>query len=348
MLSALMCDGMGWFSQLDYKRMLLLFDRVHYLLPRELVEFRDADGRTRFMIMGTAKWGDDLFQTTHAELDAETLSALQQGTLADLGDETFVSAVAGIPPADRLYTWRVANADGDIGNGASLGLSAGDDARAHALLLNKFLLTADQLGCVPITGKPYIQQLIAAKYRRGVPFVEGDAERMLAPVPEAIARNAQLVTVALCSALVPDEELERRTERELLDYKRRHADLFASFHAAIKDVTLKTAQLPKGREFFAALGEFERGESSKELRRRHGELRAAWRGFFRSAAAEAAKTTLGLTVAPVAGLARLVTAGAPALSQSARKLLATATDQPHHALQYLLHMQEEPIIRVRA
>ena len=57
--------------------------------------------------------------------------------------------------------------------------------------------------------------------------------------------------------------------------------------------------------------------------------------------------TMG-AVAPVAGLARLITAGAPALSQSARKLLATATDQPHHALQYLLHMQEEPIIRVRA
>lgn len=30
-LAAMMCDGMGWFSRLDYKRMLLVYDQIYYL-----------------------------------------------------------------------------------------------------------------------------------------------------------------------------------------------------------------------------------------------------------------------------------------------------------------------------
>jgi len=28
-LSAIMCDGMGWFSDIDYKRMLLTYDEIY-------------------------------------------------------------------------------------------------------------------------------------------------------------------------------------------------------------------------------------------------------------------------------------------------------------------------------
>jgi hypothetical protein len=43
-LSAMMCDGMGWFADNDYKRILLAYDQIHYLLPQETAEFRDVSG----------------------------------------------------------------------------------------------------------------------------------------------------------------------------------------------------------------------------------------------------------------------------------------------------------------
>ncbi len=46
-----MCDGLGWFSETDFKRMLLLYDRIMYLVPSRTVEFRDADGRSNVMLI---------------------------------------------------------------------------------------------------------------------------------------------------------------------------------------------------------------------------------------------------------------------------------------------------------
>ena len=46
-LSAIMCDGLGWFNEIDYKRLLLTYNEVYYLLPRNLVQFKDERGKTR-------------------------------------------------------------------------------------------------------------------------------------------------------------------------------------------------------------------------------------------------------------------------------------------------------------
>ncbi len=46
-LSAMICDGMGWFDDVDYKRMVLAFDQIYYLLPKHLAQFHDQGGATR-------------------------------------------------------------------------------------------------------------------------------------------------------------------------------------------------------------------------------------------------------------------------------------------------------------
>lgn len=48
-LSAVMCDGMGSFSKNDYKRMLLTYDKIYYLLPEKCVEFEDINGKKQFL-----------------------------------------------------------------------------------------------------------------------------------------------------------------------------------------------------------------------------------------------------------------------------------------------------------
>jgi hypothetical protein len=49
-LSALMCDGMGWFSKNDFKRMLLFYDQILYLVPSRTAEFRDIDGQPKYIM----------------------------------------------------------------------------------------------------------------------------------------------------------------------------------------------------------------------------------------------------------------------------------------------------------
>jgi hypothetical protein len=44
-----MYDGMGWFRAIDFKCMLLTYDEIHYLIPKEYVEFEDIDGERRFL-----------------------------------------------------------------------------------------------------------------------------------------------------------------------------------------------------------------------------------------------------------------------------------------------------------
>jgi hypothetical protein len=64
-LAAMMCDGMGWFSPLDYKRMLLAYDRIYYLLPSTTVEFEDVGGARQSFYSSTQFKQNPLFEIWH-------------------------------------------------------------------------------------------------------------------------------------------------------------------------------------------------------------------------------------------------------------------------------------------
>jgi hypothetical protein len=105
-----MCDGMGWFSKNDFKRMLLLYDRIMYLVPSRTVEFRDVDGRSSYIPI-PKKRQEMGFQFQHYEPDDATAEALIHSAEIDATRTTFASIIATIPQAERIYTWRITNAD---------------------------------------------------------------------------------------------------------------------------------------------------------------------------------------------------------------------------------------------
>ncbi len=105
-----MCDGMGWFSKNDFKRMLLFYDRIMYLVPSRTVEFRDVDGRPNYILI-SKQLQEVGFQFQHYEPNDAMAEAMIQSAKIDAQRPAFASIIAGIPEAERTYTWRITNAD---------------------------------------------------------------------------------------------------------------------------------------------------------------------------------------------------------------------------------------------
>src|SRR4051812_20616989 len=105
-LTALMCDGMGSFSDADYKRMLLAFDQIYYLLPDQLVEFRDEDGRASHLILPqNVEDETQAFVPTTYALDDTRRSLLFRAAQFDLESDGLRSVAAEIPRDELQYTW---------------------------------------------------------------------------------------------------------------------------------------------------------------------------------------------------------------------------------------------------
>ena len=312
MLRALMCDGMGWFQPTDIKRALLLFDQVEYLLPSDTVEFEDETGRRRMMLFPGNLNERSLVPVRHYKPTEAARRQIADASRADADDPGFVDSFNRIPMAERTYTWRVVNADADLGDGRSAGLPPSQDRMAHAMLLNKFLLAADELQAVPITGKSYIYPLIGAKYeaarRAFAPLVQSSGGRL----PTALASKLQPVAMSIAGHFVADEYLAQRSIEDILQYKERHRDLFERF-------TLEIVQLASTIDAHSGTPEFDEQMQRAilvELNQRRfkveEEMRSAWNGLFKTSAKAATGAVLGLGVTPFFPLSALVASAAAA------------------------------------
>ena len=226
-----MCDGVGWFSELDYKRMLLVFDEILYLLPSETVEFEDVTGERQQLFFPLAMRPRASFRVVHFRPSPALSRAILATASEDAADARFREAVARIPSGDTLYTWRVANTDGDLAEGVSIGLAPDKIASAHAVLLNKFLLAADGYGCTPISGRPYFSPLLTAKCLRSA---------------DSSPRSDRLVHLVdgIVGAFVPDSELDRRSSAEIMKYKASHEKLYRELWYLVRKLAAALQETP--------------------------------------------------------------------------------------------------------
>ena len=312
-LSAMMCDGMGWFAQTDYKRILLAYDQVYYLLPEETVEFRDIDDGTRTMFFPLRLHHAREFVGHVFKPSGSLRELLMLASRADAADLEFSHAVAEIPSPERLYTWRMANSDGDIMAGRSLGLKRDEDVLAHAVLLNKFLLAADRAGCIPITGKPYIHKLLSVKYKRAVNNL---ADNLPAALPlgfrdRDIRQDAVLQRVM--SVFVTDEELSQRTFADILAFEAAKWQLFERFSLLTRSLVDRIKSLPSERTFSKDVQEIISTELWKRKTEVESDLRAAWRDVFKGGLKDSAKSDV-VKNAVMSGLGGIALGVVPALS----------------------------------
>ncbi len=336
-----MCDGMGWFSKNDFKRMLLLYDQILYLVPSRTTEFSDVDGQPKYIMF--SKDREEIgFQYQHYQPDPVMADLLIQAAKLDAERTTFASIIASIPEDDRRYTWRVTNADADLGRGSSVALHPAEEAIAHALLLNKFLVAADLLDAVPITGKPYIHALVCEKYQiaQATPNAEGQGTSIAPPSLTPIA-------IQVINAIVTDDDLERRSEIEIVEYKEKHRQLFDNFSYTIRKLVKQVSAIPSSPDFDRQVSELISTEVWRDKMEVERELRDGWEGFFKSAVKSAVSGAVVLGITPFLSLGKLSIASAlaaaavtaPWATSEIINLLEKRKQTKRHGLYYLLNFK---------
>ena len=282
-LSAMMCDGMGWFDDVDYKRMVLAFDQIHYLLPKHLAEFRDQAGAPRNLFFPLSLYESRAFTVAHFVPDDRQRDLLFAAASCDTTNQQFVAIVESIPPQDRTYTWSVTNADGDLSADASSpSLPASDVIRAHALLINKFCLAADQAKCVPITGRSYVHRMLAEKLRSGVNGLRDTAPDLLPPNLRKRDVTHSVVVGRLIQAMVSDDELATRSLDDIMAFKTTNRQLFARFSLSVRQLVSKVQSTPLDVTFDREIEDLVATDVWAELHEIEAELRSTWTKVFRS------------------------------------------------------------------
>ncbi len=343
-LTAIMCDGMGWFAEIDYKRMLLTYDKIYYLLPREVVKFKDERGKTFSLYFPNSLRDDPAFEVYHFVPDDKERQLIFEAAGADLSNPDFVNIIDTIPEIDQRYTWSVVNVDGDLGGGDSIRLPSDQARLSHAILMNKFLLAASSLGCIPITGKPYIHGLISEKYRYCVENLRSRRPDLLPSTLREKTVKTNPVIDQLVTSLVADEELHRRTEVEIIRFKQRNAELFQRYSYMVRGLVDKVSALPFSDDFEAEVQELIQTDAWKEKDDIESELRSAWNKLFKSALKSAVSGLIGVGVAPFLSLGAVTlasvvaasTAAAPWVVSELIDLLEARKKAGGHGLYYLL------------
>jgi hypothetical protein len=343
-LSAIMCDGMGWFSSVDYKRMLLTYDEIHYLLPQHPVEYEGLGGNKEFLFLPAVFRENPSFKVHHFVPDDKTRQLILAAASADTRNPRFTQVVEAIPRHERAYAWNVVNADGDVGAGRSIGLGPNQDWLAHAILLNKFLLAADALKCIPITGKPYIHGLISEKYRFGVEYLRSERPDLLHhSLREGVIRHNP-VAAQIVSALVREEELEQRTEEEIIHFKKRNRVLFERYSYTVRKLVREVSSLPVGAAFDLEVDELIKTDVWKEKDEIERELRSAWNGLFKNAVKSLLVGSIGMAIAPFFSLGAITLSSIMAASASVAPwmvseladVIESRKEAQRHGIYYLL------------
>lgn len=238
MLSACMVDGFGWFEPPDYRRSWLFFDDVVYVLPR-------STSPPLVYLPGVLDSKDCVI--TRPEFSATAWQIIGEAARADAADPSFRRVVDTIPAPDLHYTRTVAACDREMATALGLARTL-DPAMAVALLLEKLLLYAGANGLVPIVGRHWAANLLAAKLTPGAPGI-----RALLSPGQGIAYAE--FSAGLSLDFIDDGKLVALPFERLLDFKEGHRHLLDRHQLHLIEVTRAFGAMPAGEQREAALAE---------------------------------------------------------------------------------------------
>jgi hypothetical protein len=359
LLSAMMCDGLGAFSDLDYKRALLVYDRILYLLPGNVVRFKDVTGRATSLLYPLSIGEREEFVVHDYRIPDEVRELAMEAARTDAATASFRTAAGDASALECRYAWRVVNCDGDLGGGKSIGLEPGQELWAQAILLNKFLLAADAANCVPIAGRAYVDRLMGAKYEIAKAGLESIARETGAIVNAAEDSRQYAVARAVVADLIPDHELERRSFEEIVAFKQENTELFERFSLALRQMSQRVSAMPSTRDFDRQLEKVlstdvwkARKDLEDQMHKRwtdlfHGAVKDGVRGAAAHDGVKAAVSSLAIGVTPAIALGTLSLASAaagllaatPWLVQSLLEWKAKSTEAQKNGLYYLHHFR---------
>jgi hypothetical protein len=152
------------------------------------------------------------------------------------------------------------------------------------------------------------------------------------------------VITQLISALVPDDELEKRSKLEIIRFKEKNWRLFENYSYTTRNLVDKIGMLPIEPNFDLEVRELITSEVWKEKAEIERELRSAWEVFFKSMITSAVSGLAAIGIAPFLSLgaitlataATATTAIAPWALAELFKFIESRNQATKHGLYYLM------------
>jgi hypothetical protein len=234
-LTASMLDGFGWFPEERYRRTLLLFDNIRYVLP---------DYVSGLMAPPWVYGRPDFEPVEHRSDSSDVRERLER---AELGarDVGFQQAFEAVPDDDAAYALRVVAADRELRfDSRSL---VEEPIVAVSYLAEKLLDHCHVSGSIPVVGQDYASRILAFKsaQRLGGPPSSGD----ILTGQQATALHT--VAAGLSYTFVSDADLLATSPERILQYKTSNRELLERHQMHLVSVAQRFAELSSDDGRFA-------------------------------------------------------------------------------------------------
>jgi len=188
----------------------------------------------------------------------------------------------------------------------------------------------------------------AEKYNAGVKRVRAEHPNLLPPPLRSESIKHNPVVSRIVTALVPDEELEKRTDTDIIQFKQRNPAMFQRYSYSVRELVKQVSTLPASDDFETEVDDLVMTEVSKEKAEIERELTSAWEGFFKSAIKKVAASLVGVGSTPFLSLGALTWATVAATSVAISPwvtselidFLEARKKAREHGLYYLLQFAE--------
>jgi len=261
MLTASMLDGFGWFPEERYRRTLLLFDGMRYVLPSYV----------KGLMAPPWVYSQPDFEAVEHGSDTESVRSRRERAERDANDQAFRCFFQTIPEEDASYALNVVSSDRELRSENRPVIQ--EPTVAVSYLAEKLLDYCDANGCVPVVGQDYAANILAFK----------SARRLVTPLSTGAVFNLQqataLNTVAagLSYAFLSDSDLKRTTKEKILRYKADHRELLERHHLHLVSVAQRFAELSADDAAFTTELLALRQQALAERMTMEQEAREAWR-----------------------------------------------------------------------
>ena len=261
MLTATMLDGFGWFPEAKYRRTLLLFDRIRYVLPAYV---------SGLMPPPWVYERPDFEAIEYESTPTEVGNRLERAQ-ADARQVGFQKLFASVPDDEAAYALQVTSADCELRSDNRMLVR--DPIVAVSYLAEKLLDHCHASGGIPIVGQDHASHILAFKSARRI--VSPLSASAVLSVQQATA--LQTVAAGLSYAFVSDSDLSATTLERILRYKNDNRGLLERHQMHLMSVAQRFAELSPDDSRFATEMVALRQQALSERLAMDIDAREAWR-----------------------------------------------------------------------
>jgi hypothetical protein len=190
--------------------------------------------------------------------------------------------------------------------------------QASSLRINEALLVAASDQFIPVTDSAVHDRMLRQKVERSIHSLIEDPElREKLQVQISCQLPYEHLMVAVLDRLIPDHELEKRTIKELVEYRRANGDKLQQMRLAVGSLAAELKEISPSPSYLSTVKNLVESKVISEITRAREEMVKEYEGAFGKLFLQCAQVTLPVLVATLfGGLSTWEIFGACALAES--------------------------------